>query len=96
MPVDNRNHPYKTTDAKNDEKEHVCKRDFGPDAPNQDASHKSRSDGSFEYSNYDKSKYTNDGKGTETYTPDGKAPFTRTTLPGPDGSPRRTGWTPSI
>lgn len=77
LAVDNRNHPYKTTDAKNDEKEHVCKRDFGPDAPNQDASHsessldrcaihlltrysiflaESRSDGSFEYSNYDKSK----------------------------------------
>ncbi|BGP00975.1 hypothetical protein RTBOTA2_004391 [Rhodotorula toruloides] len=97
MPVDNRGHPYETTESRNIEKEHVCKRDFGPDAPNQDASHTSGRDGSYGYSNYDGSKYENDGKGRETYKPANKdIPFTRTTLPGPDGTLSRTGWMPVL
>ncbi|KAI1736048.1 hypothetical protein F4680DRAFT_433228 [Xylaria scruposa] len=56
----------------NSQGNHYCARDYGPDAPNQNAYHYSNRDRSYHYNNPDGSQYHNNGYGKETYTaPDG-------------------------
>ncbi|KAJ8126027.1 hypothetical protein O1611_g7609 [Lasiodiplodia mahajangana] len=55
---------------------HYCARDYGLEAPNQNAYHYSNTDNSYFYSNPDGSRYFNDGCGHETYTTPGGVKYT--------------------
>ncbi|EPQ27169.1 uncharacterized protein PFL1_05450 [Pseudozyma flocculosa PF-1] len=55
----------------NSQGDHYCRRDYGPDAPNQNSYHYSNADGSYYYSNPDGSTYYNNGRGFARYTPPG-------------------------